>query len=117
MNFCPKLVAKDEYTYISGCGRESESCESRQDRRNDNEWSASGAVTAGLYNVSGPGHGHLAPVVQWLGLVGKCGRDGTRKWRQHLALPLHYVRTSAANRLIGEVVQSRRRPLLGPSPG
>ena len=25
--------------------------------------------------------------------------------------------TSAANRLIGEVVQSRRRPLLGPSPG
>ena len=26
-------------------------------------------------------------------------------------------RTSAANRLIGEVVQSRRRPLLGPSPG
>ena len=28
-----------------------------------------------------------------------------------------FVRTSAANRLIGEVVQSRRRPLLGPSPG
>ena len=27
------------------------------------------------------------------------------------------MRTSAANRLIGEVVQSRRRPLLGPSPG
>ena len=27
------------------------------------------------------------------------------------------IRTSAANRLIGEVVQSRRRPLLGPSPG
>ena len=27
------------------------------------------------------------------------------------------VKTSAANRLIGEVVQSRRRPLLGPSPG
>ena len=26
-------------------------------------------------------------------------------------------RRSAANRLIGEVVQSRRRPLLGPSPG
>ena len=25
--------------------------------------------------------------------------------------------TSAANRLIGKVVQSRRRPLLGPSPG
>ena len=27
------------------------------------------------------------------------------------------VETSAANRLIGENVQSRRRPLLGPSPG
>ena len=27
------------------------------------------------------------------------------------------VSNSAANRLIGEVVQSRRRPLLGPSPG
>ena len=29
----------------------------------------------------------------------------------------HQLITSAANRLIGEVVQSRRRPLLGPSPG
>ena len=29
----------------------------------------------------------------------------------------YHVTTSAANRLIGEVVQSRRRPLLGPSPG
>ena len=29
---------------------------------------------------------------------------------------LHLVSCSAANRLIGEVVQSRRRPLLGPSP-
>ena len=27
------------------------------------------------------------------------------------------MKTSAANQLIGEVVQSRRRPLLGPSPG
>ena len=27
------------------------------------------------------------------------------------------ITCSAANRLIGEVVQSRRRPLLGPSPG
>ena len=27
------------------------------------------------------------------------------------------VAISAANRLIGEVVQSRRRPLIGPSPG
>ena len=31
--------------------------------------------------------------------------------------PLAMTRNSAANRLIGEVVQSRRRPLLGPSPG
>ena len=28
-----------------------------------------------------------------------------------------HQQVSAANRLIGEVVQSRRRPLLGPSPG
>ena len=28
-----------------------------------------------------------------------------------------WIIISAANRLIGEVVQSRRRPLLGPSPG
>ena len=30
---------------------------------------------------------------------------------------LPQAQASAANRLIGEVVQSRRRPLLGPSPG
>ena len=30
---------------------------------------------------------------------------------------VNYILNSAANRLIGEVVQSRRRPLLGPSPG
>ena len=33
------------------------------------------------------------------------------------AVWLWSVTSSAANRLIGEVVQSRRRPLLGPSPG
>ena len=38
---------------------------------------------------------------------------GTRSWSAATA----GVTTSAANRLIGEVVQSRRRPLLGPSPG
>ena len=32
-------------------------------------------------------------------------------------IPVRYRCGSAANRLIGEVVQSRRRPLLGPSPG
>ena len=44
----------------------------------------------------------------------------------HASVTLHLERqvtgkssvpTSAANRLIGEVVQSQRRPLLGPSPG
>ena len=34
-------------------------------------------------------------------------------WREIL----RRMRSSAANRLIGEVVQSRRGPLLGPSPG
>ena len=37
-----------------------------------------------------------------------------------LTMPVHRQlrdRCSAANRLIGEVVQSRRRPLLGPFPG
>ena len=29
----------------------------------------------------------------------------------------NWPKTSAANRLIGEVAQLRRRPLLGPSPG
>ena len=34
----------------------------------------------------------------------------------HRQLPQQII-SSAANRLFGEVVQSRRRPLLGPSPG
>ena len=37
-------------------------------------------------------------------------------WR-NLEILAGRIRNSAANRLIGEVVQSRRRPLLGPSPG
>ena len=37
-----------------------------------------------------------------------------RRGDEHLR---HDVISSAANRLIGEVVQSQRRPLLGPSPG
>ena len=36
--------------------------------------------------------------------------------REHLTLAAD-IQISAANRLVGEVVQSRRRPLLGPSPG
>ena len=45
--------------------------------------------------------------VKWDQMVGRCAA----------AAVLQCVHTSAANRLIGEVVQSRRRPLLGPSPG
>ena len=46
-----------------------------------------------------------------------------KEWAFNQYIPLdsniifHKVLISAANRLIGEVVQSRRRPLLGPSPG
>ena len=40
------------------------------------------------------------------------GKD-KKKWQSRLGS----VQVSAANRLIGEVVQTRRRPLLGPSPG
>ena len=35
----------------------------------------------------------------------------------HVHVHCACVLSSAANRLISEVVQSRRRPLLGPSPG
>ena len=41
-------------------------------------------------------------------------------WRQSewtLDMEITGIMTSAANRLIGEVVQSQSRPLLGPSPG
>ena len=34
----------------------------------------------------------------------------------HINITNQQIRSSAANRLIGEVVQSRRRPLRGPSP-
>ena len=47
-----------------------------------------------------------------------------KQWLRELYIPLipgnpepGSLRASAANRLIGEVVQLRRRPLLGPSPG
>ena len=50
----------------------------------------------------------LTSETSWLG-----GR--TLKIRGELEQVYLYI--SAANRLIGEVVQSRRRPLLGPSPG
>ena len=64
------------------------------------------------------------------GLVGEeksevGGEDAVLHVAQHLlvllgpepAQDVAAVLLSAANRLIGEVVQSRRRPLLGPSPG
>ena len=66
-----------------------------------------------MTDQSGGGGG--SPV--WLGValvfVGMVGKDLfiTDQGRDLLIV------ISAANRLIGEVVQSRRRPLLGPSPG
>ena len=48
----------------------------------------------------------LKTILVWGG-TGGFGRVQGGRW----------VVTSAANRLIGEVVQSRRRPLLGRSPG
>ena len=39
------------------------------------------------------------------------------RWRAGDQAAAEPIATSAANRLIGKVVQSRRRPLLGPSPG
>ena len=48
-------------------------------------------------------------------------RNYTGRWeeliKQVTGMILMTVMISAANRSIGEVVQSRRRPLLGPSPG
>ena len=44
-------------------------------------------------------------------VAGCCQTDGGRESVREC------VGNSAANRLIGEVVQSRRKPLLGPSPG
>ena len=45
------------------------------------------------------------------------GRVGITIRSNENMVPAALVIISAANRLIGEVVQSRRRPLLGPSPG
>ena len=48
------------------------------------------------------------------------GNDDIEDNSEQLASQHHlhkHILNSAANRLIGEVVQSRRRPLLGPSPG
>ena len=44
--------------------------------------------------------------------IGRSNEHGKRKYPKFTPQSI-----SAANRLIGEVVQSRRRPLLGPSPG
>ena len=52
-------------------------------------------------------------------LVARGSGDQVKLWELHVAAMLVVigVTTSAANWLIGEVVQSRRGPLLGPSPG
>ena len=71
----------------------------------------------------------VAPSICWN--IGKCCEVCGLCWCEYWACLKHVDRYragrpvsgqerlpgSAANRLIGEVVQSRRRPLLGPSPG
>ena len=71
----------------------------------------------------GPHGGRPAREVdQELGPAPVTAGAGGRGVRGHRAVPgtsacyCTAVKISAANRLIGEVVQSRRRPLLGPSP-
>ena len=60
----------------------------------------------------------LCGVQLTLGQQGVAQRDDRPAEDQHEINPAHHTQQySAANRLIGEVVQSRRRPLLGPSPG
>ena len=46
-----------------------------------------------------------------------CGSDSAESAEDMGETDPVKIQASAANRLIGEVVQSRRRPLLGPSPG
>ena len=58
------------------------------------------SIVEGDYKLADEGRGKCMVKVK---------ADGEDKWRLS-------VKVSAANRLIGEVVQSRRRPLLGPSP-
>ena len=43
--------------------------------------------------------------------------DNVRRLQKENAKMIRQIEVSAANRSIGEVVQSWRRPLLGPSPG
>ena len=61
---------------------------------------------------------HVAGVAGGRVAAGAEGRLHTRQVRVRLPVVAdRQLPGSAANRLIGEVVQSRRRPLLGPSPG
>ena len=59
-------------------------------------------------------------LLSWLGAVLGTALVGVSGLVPMLIIPLDAgpsLRSSAANRLIGDVVQSRRRPLLRPSPG
>ena len=71
------------------------------------------AVT-GMMQLQQGGHSHRAVLAAVQGLQQPLPRH---QLLQQPAARAPAVTGSAANRLIGEVVQSRRRPLLGPSPG
>ena len=70
---------------------------------------------AGAGSSSAPGGGtSTQSVFGWIGSPPCWRRPSRLCWKQG---PCFMFEDSAANRSIGEVVQSRRRPLLGPSPG
>ena len=67
-----------------------------------------------VFTSSSCGSRHvIAQLLMRMKWVGNMSPPIVLLWTGHCG----HVETSVANRLIGEVVQSRRRPLLGPSPG
>ena len=62
--------------------------------------------------------GRLSPIkAASLKLISQLGFQSPSRFPEQQPHPSVSVSISAANRLIGEVVQSQRRPLLGPHPG
>ena len=89
--------------------------ENRSRHRDKSHEAASVMTEAAL--EAGAGEAWL---LSWLGAVLGTALVGVSGLVPMLIIPLDAgpsLRSSAANRLIGDVVQSRRRPLLGPSPG